>query len=83
MNILYFIIIKPIGDIVPEVKITDLNLWKTDFIANEESKQAKFNKGSFIEPSFGFGSIIIENCCWCGVETSVENCDTVHKATNL
>jgi|LakMenEpi03Aug12_release.lakeMendotaPanAssembly.Ray.scaffolds.fasta_scaffold4525807_1 hypothetical protein len=40
-----------IGDMVPEVRITDLNSLNIFSIAKLESKQAKFNKGSDIEPS--------------------------------
>lgn len=43
------------GDIVPDVRITDLNSANTCIMANEQSRQANVIKGSFKEPSFGLG----------------------------
>ena len=47
---------------VPDVRITLLNFSNIGFIAREESKHARLNKGSLREPSAGFGSNIKANC---------------------
>jgi len=43
------------GDIVPEVRITDLKDANTCTIAKEQSKQVNDRTGSFNEPSLGLG----------------------------
>ena len=41
--------------LVPDVKITDLYYSNMGSIAREQSKQLKVRRGSFKDPSWGFG----------------------------
>lgn len=69
------------GDIVPDVSITHLNLEKTGCIAIELSRHARVIKGSDTDPSYGLGWSIILKPFW-NCPARKEKNDILFKATN-